>query len=342
MVFMFIDDQDHEYTPVVLDLDVTANNGFKIMPYIVGDSVYFTTLGDGEVWYFYARTDDVVASYEFEEMYDDADEYGYKSASAGVLNGFELEDEDYLEDYPYIVLAFLPEEYENKDDKKFSYPVVLDVEDAAASGSAISVDKITDEEVWITAGVDGRVYYYFTDSSTNPGTKFEDKYDAAKKGSSERCDENEEIDIDVEDVGYDYLVICIAVTDGSDTVYLAPVVVDLANRTSGEGDEDDGSTTNATGLKVTDHDFGDHIITFTALDSGEVTVTLTAGSFKTTCGTVSVTEDEEYDFDYDSFVSNDIVDFIIQTNGTGAKITLQLVSSDGKETYRSVSYDVIQ
>ncbi len=67
MAFMFIDDQDHEYSPVVIALDATANTGFKISPYIMGDHVYFTTLEDGEVWYFYAKTDQVVASSEFEK-----------------------------------------------------------------------------------------------------------------------------------------------------------------------------------------------------------------------------------------------------------------------------------
>ena len=339
MAFMFIDDQDNEYTPVLLALDATANTGFKINPYIVGDHVYFTTLADGEVWYYYTRTDDVVPSSEFEEEYDDAREYGQIDAAAGKLTGFELEDEDDVEDYPYLVISFLPEQYENSSDKKFSYPVILEWEDEGGSGSAISVDSITDEEVWITTGVDGRVYYYFTDVSSNPGTKFESRYDSAREKDYESCEENDEIDIDVEDVDYDYLVICIAVTEGSDEIFLAPVVVNLADRTSSTGGSD-GSTTNATGLKVTDHSQSKHIITFTALEDGEVTVSLEAGTFKTACGTISVKKNTEYNFNYDEYVSNSVIDFIIQTNGTGAKLTLQLVSGD--ETYRSVTYDVIQ
>ena len=341
MAFMFIDDQENEYSPVVLALDATANTGFKISPYIIDDTVYFTTLETGEVWYFYARTDDVVASSDFEDEYYDAYEYGQKNANAGSLTGFELEDDDVIEEYPYLVLAFLDEDYENDDEKRFAYPVVIDIEDGGAKGSAISVDRIGDEEVWITTGVDGRVYYYFTDSSSNPGTRFYSKYDNADENNSERCSENEEINIIVEDSEYSFLVICIAVTEGDSEIFLTPVVVNLAEHTSSD-DEGDGSTTNATGLKVTKHDTKKHIITFTALEDGEVTISLSAGIFKTTCGTVTVSEGEEVEFNYDKFVSNDIIEMIIDSNGTGVKLILQLVSSDGEETYRSVSYDVIQ
>ena len=340
MAFMFVDEDGHEYTPVLIELNATANTGFKITPYVVGDTVYFTTLENGEVWYYYTRTDDVVAMSEFEEEYDDAREYGYKSTTAGKLTGFEVADEDVLEDYPYLVLSFLPEEYENQSEKKFCYPVILEVEKAGSTGTAIRVDSITEDEVWITTGVDGRVYYYFTDSPTNPGTKFESKHDSAD-GRSKSCDENEEIRILTDDIEELYLVLCIAVSDGSDEVFLSPVVVDLANRTSG-GTSSDGSTTNAAGLSVTGHDMRNHEITFTALESGDVTVTMAAGQFKTTCGTVTVKKNQEYTFNYDSFVNSAIIDFIIQNDGSGVAITLQLVSSDGKEIYRSISFDVIE
>ena len=105
-------------------------------------------------------------------------------------------------------------------------------------------------------------------------------------------------------------------------------------------DVSDNSTTNATGLVVTDHDMRNHIITFTALESGEVSVTLSAGQFTTDCGTITVKKDSKYEFDYDAYVNSAIIDFIIQSEGSGAKLTLQL--SDSEKTYRSVSYDVIQ
>ena len=343
MVFMFIDDQDNEYAPVVVALNATSNDGFKIAPYVIGDTVYFTTLEDGEVWYFYAKTNDVVASSEFEDDYDSAREYGQKYATAGKLTSFELEDDDVLEKYPYLVLSFLPEEYENKDDKVFRYPVILDVEKSGASGSALTVDSVDDEEVWITAGADGRVYYYFTDSSSNPGTKFEDKYDAASssKKDYETCEENEKIGIDVEDVNYGYLIICLAVADGSDEVFLAPIVVDLKNHTSGAGDTDDGSTTSSIGLTVKNFDQRNHTITFVPSVSGTVKITLSAGNLITPASeTISVTKNVEAEFDYDFFMSSDIINWIIQTSGTGVKLTLQLTSGD--EVYRSVSYDVIE
>ena len=93
-------------------------------------------------------------------------------------------------------------------------------------------------------------------------------------------------------------------------------------------------------LVVTDHDMHNHIITFTALESGEVSVTLSAGQFTTDCGTITVKKDSEYEFDYDAYVNSAIIDFIIQSEGSGAKLTLQL--SDSEKTYRSVSFDVIQ
>ncbi len=341
MAFMFIDDQDKEYTPVVIELDATANTGFTVAPYIIDDAVYFKTESAGEVWYFYAKTEFSLAASEFEEEYEDARYTGTETVRAGSLDGFEL-DEDIIDDYPYIVIAFLPADKE--DDRKFCFPVVLDIEEGTAGGTGLSVDSITADEVVVTTSLDGKVYWYFSNSSSVNSDKFESRYEDAKDYDYENCDDGDEIEISVdEDDDYDYLIVCIKVknSDGKE-VYMTPVVIDLDERTSDKSDEDDGSTTSKTGLEYTStqSDYNDQILKFTSKYDGTVTITLKAGKFDQKLTEMTVSEDGEYEYDYSAsidVIANSVLSGIVDLNDVFIKVQL----NDGTDTYRELSVPVI-
>ncbi|MBO5257122.1 MAG: S-layer homology domain-containing protein [Clostridia bacterium] len=340
MAFMFIDDQDREFTPVVIELDASANTGFTVAPYIIDDAVQFKTEGAGEVWYFYAKTEFSLAASEFEEEYDDA-RYAYtETVRAGSLDGFEL-DEDLIDDYPYIVLAFLPEDKE--DDRRFCFPVVLDIEEGSTGGTGLSVDAITADEVVITTNIDGKLYYYFSNSSSVNSDKFEDRYDDADDSDYESCDDGEEIDIPVdEDDDYNYLIVCIKVTnaDGKEA-YLTPVVIDLDERTSDSSDEDDGSTTSKTGLTIDDYNNREREIKFTSQHDGTVTITLDAGNIKSELKTITVSEDESYEYNYDAIYNMITNDYLSQLVGGGKAAYIKIQLKTDSDTYREISIPIV-
>ncbi|MBE6709786.1 MAG: hypothetical protein E7579_01570 [Ruminococcaceae bacterium] len=342
MVLMFIDNQGTEYTPYVFDLNTTFNTGFIIAPYIIDDAVYFKTESAGEVWYFYAKTELSLAASEFEEEFDDARYYSTETVRAGSLDKFEL-DGDILDDYPYIVLAFLPED--NEDTRKFCFPVVLDIEEGTAGGTGLSVDSITADEVVVTTDIDGKVYWYFSNTSSVNSDKFESRYEDASDYDYENCDDGEEIKIPVdEDDGYSYLVVCIKVTnaDGKE-VYLTPVVVDLDERTSDKGEEDDGSTTNKTGLEHTSmqDDYNNHILKFISHYDGTVTITLKAGIIEQILTTISVSKDESYEYNYSAIYDMLTGEYLSQLVGSGKAAYIKLQLKTASDTYRTISIPIV-
>ncbi|MBR5313236.1 MAG: S-layer homology domain-containing protein [Clostridia bacterium] len=343
MALMFIDDQDNEYTPVVISLDATSNTGFAIAPYVNGDDVYFKTEADGEVWYFFSRDGSAVASSEFEDFYDDVSRsylYGQVDVTSGSLHYFEIDDDVDFEVYPYLVLAFLPEDSDS-DNRKFCYPVILEVEDANISGTGLRVDGVDENEVSFTALIDGRLYYYFTDEKPSVSDRnFESRYNSISSSDKGNyaCDKNEEFEelYDADD-GYKYLVLCVAVddTDG-DEVFLNPVVVNLSDYTSTE-DDGDNSTTSKTGIRVTKVDIRDYVITLEADYSGDVTVYLykdgqsggEIGSFRVSKGDV-----KEFDYSKQSAAIK-----LLSGAGSDVEIVFQLVNDD--VTYKKVSVPMI-
>lgn len=344
MVFMFVDDQDNEYTPVVLELDATANTGFSINPYINGDDVYFKTVDSGEVWYFYSKTGEAVASSDFYEEWDDAKEAHSEDVNGGSFDSFELDDDVDYDKYPYLVIAFIDEEgldADDKDEYSFYYPVVIEIENSVG-GSGLSVDYIDDKIVTVTPAIDGTLYYYFTNSSKVPSSsRFDDYYDDAERGyyGDKNCYEGRDIDIDIEDKAedYGYLVVCILVDDGDDEMYLTPIIIDLEEGTS-SNTGNDGANKGGYGLSITNIDPNEHIATFLAEHDGTVYITLEAGSYKDSLGTIDVSKNDEYAFNYDKYVDNQVVEFI--TGGDDVYICFQLVSSNGKDTYRTYKLEV--
>ncbi|MBQ4590453.1 MAG: S-layer homology domain-containing protein [Clostridia bacterium] len=346
MVFMFIDDQENEYTPVIVELDTTANTGFKNLPYIQKDKVYFMTEEDGEVWYYFSRDGSAVASSEFEEYYDEVSKgylYGQEDAVGGKLNYFEIDEDVDFEKYPYLVIAFLSEDNDDDDDRKFNYPVILDVEDADISGTGLSVDGVDESEVCFTTLMEGRVYYYFTDEKPSvSNSNFERRYDDASSSDKDdySCDEDEEFEVDYdEDDDYRYLVICVEVEDSDgDEHFLNPVVVNLSDFTSTEDDDDDDATTSKTGLSLKDVDIRDHVITLDAEYSGEVTVFLYVdGKSSSTIGSFDVSKNDTVEFDY-SKQSAGIK--LLVGMGSDVEIVFQLVNGD--ETYKKEKVQVFE
>ncbi len=347
MAFLFIDDQEHEYTPVIIKLDATSDTGFKIPPFLSRDSVGFQTEGPGEVWYYFSKDGSPVKSSDFEEFYDDVTKgylYGSVETSGAKLNYFEIDDDVDFDKYPYLVIAFLAEDDDDDDKRKFHYPVVLDVEDADLSGSGLTIDAVTDEEVSFTTLLEGTVYYYFTDSGASvTASNFYRNFNRAgvfEKGDYS-CDANEDFDVDYdEDDDYRYLIICLEIEDddGND-IYLNPVIVNLEDRTStGEDEDDDGATTGKQGLSVKTYDVRDQTIEVYSNYAGEITVSLLVdGKSKGVLKTIDVDEDEAVEFNY-SGIAAQIA--LFTKNGDEVEISFQLVSED--ETYKSLKVQVLQ
>lgn len=343
MAFMFIDDQENEYTPVVIKLDATSDTGFKITPYINGDAVFFQTEEEGEVWYYFSKDGSAVASSEFEDNYDDVSRgylYGYVETSGTKINYFEIDDEVSTRTYPYIVIAFLADSDDKTDSRRFHYPVVLDIENSNIGGTGLSVDYIGDEEVTITTLLDGKVYYYFAKSSQSVSAKnFESRYDNGYEADYERCDDGEDFNIEFDkDDGYKYLVICVEVEDvDGNSVYLNPVVVDLSEKTS-SGDLEGGATTGKTGLTLDQYSPADSVIKMTAAYSGTVHVYLYMDGRKISeIGSLEVEKKDTFEFDYSK--QEGVIRALIGESGKPVDIVFQLENSE--ETYSTYSVPIL-
>lgn len=342
MAFMFIDDQEKNYTPVVIELNATSDTGFIIAPYVNGDSVFFKTEEAGEVWYYFSKDGSPVASSEFEDFYDDVSKsylYGQVDTAGTKINYFEIDDDVNRKTYPYIVIAFLAED-DDGSTRKFHYPVVLDIENGDISGTGLSVDTVSEDEVCFTTLVDGKVYYYFTKSSPSvTSSNFERKYDNGYESDYEICREDREFEVSYdEDDGYKYMVICVAVEDSDgDIVYLNPVIVNLSDHTSTD-DDDDGATTKKTGLSLSAPDVKESIISGKASYAGTVNVYLYMdGNNKAEIGSFKVDKGDEFDFDYST--QKTMIRLLVGS-GSDVEIVFQLVNSD--ETYSSVHVPVLQ
>ncbi len=346
MAFLFIDDQEHEYTPVVLKLDATSDNGFTIAPYINKRTVFFKTEEAGEVWYYFSKDGSPVKSSDFEEFYDDVSKgylYGSVETAGTKLNYFEIDEDVDFDKYPYLVIAFLAED-DDGDKRVFHYPVVLDVEDADLEGSGLTVDSVTDKEVSFTTLHEGRVYYYFTNSSPSvTASTFAKKYDSAKSYDKDdyACDEDEDFDVDYdEDDDYRYLVICVVIEDDDgDDVYMNPVIVNLEDRTStGEDEDDDGATTGKEGLGLESVNPRKQTIEISSPYDGEVTVSIYVnGKSMGTLGTFDIDEDEIVEFSY-SKQATQIA--LLTATGDNVQIAFQLVTD--KETYKSLKVAILE
>lgn len=246
MAIMFVDEDDKQYSPVLVELDATSKTGFVIAPYAQDGKVYFSTEADGEVLYFYSRDDSNVDPDDFLSWYQSSSSSRRDTVSVkkDVLASFTV-DQSVLEKYPYIILAFR-EDGDYADE--FSFPYVLDVEQSelTKAGSGITVGTPdSDGDVSVTALYDGKLYYYRTDSyydlpTTSSG--FEAKYDSASSGNYVKIEKNDYTYVNMKD--YKYLVLCLKVDSG----YLSYVIVDAETGVSGGSSFSDGHTKSGTGI----------------------------------------------------------------------------------------------
>ena len=253
MALRFTDDDGNVYSPVLVALKSTADNGFKILPYAKDGKIYFTTTGDGEVLYFYSRDDSNVSADDFLDWYDDTAKTrrGSVTVKEGVVASFSY-DEDILDRYPYIIIAY--RDGDSIRDTIYT-PYVLDV-DASGKSNAGSGFTVTgpdsDGDFKVTALYDGKLYYYRTDKKSalpSSVSEFETLYDSANSSATKSLDKGQETYVSGEK--YAYLVLALKV-DGE---FLPYTVVDTSNGNTSGGDTpsfDDGSNKSGYGFTVYD------------------------------------------------------------------------------------------
>ncbi len=337
MVFMFVDDDDNEHTPVILALDSNTMTGFTTTPSVskLGRDYYisFKTQTDGEVWYFYAPDGASTTPSEFEDEWDDADGETITNVKAGVLETIEL-DRTELRDYPYVVIAFYDEE-----EDEFSYPIVINVDDAAKedSGSGLTGVAIDGNYVSAEALFDGRLYWYHTNDEDLPDADdFYKEYNnvSSSISGSTQIEAGEEYDdIRVND-DYKYLVLCLRRTDGDDDEYMEPVIVDLENGSSGS--VSDGATRSSYGFEVLSYNPRERVILLEAEEDGTIHLTMSVNGISMTMNglkPITVEAGEEVEIEYDSpafdvFLSGDVV------------LTLQL--KNAKDIFKAYEIPIVE
>lgn len=331
MAIMLTDDDGESYQPVVVSLRTTSNNGFTISPYVSGSNIYFKTIEDCEVWWFYSRTDESVASSEFYSEWDRARYGSSKSVKGGSLESFSY-DKDKLEDYPYIVICTSSDD----DSDDFSYPVVLKVAESEKeiSGTGISVTRVTSDTIYINAYYDGMLYYYETDSSRTPSTSgFDSEYmsNSATRGST-RVYAGDSVEIDYSG-RYDYVVFQL---EGEDSrgrkIQYNVVSVDIDDRKTNYEDSDDGYVNSSTGIEVDYSRFvRERVLTVTAKYDGTIQAyaVMTTGAELPATSSITVTANEEAELTFSNIISSSI-------DG----IRLQFTDSKGNK-YQSVTIPVV-
>ena len=337
MVFMFMDDDGEQYTPVLLSLNANQTTGFTTSPSVMYYNkdyfMSFKTADDGEVWYFYDDTDDNMPTpSEFE---DDWKDMGGETASVtgGKTTTIEL-DRSELKKYPVVIIAFYDE-----DSGEFSYPIAIDTDTAAKenSGSGLTGISVGSKYVSAEALFDGRLYWYHTDEDSLPDAdEVYDEYyreaDSDIKDYSGVSAGGVVTDIEIDD-DYDYLVLFLRIEGDDDYEYLEPVLIDLEEKTTTEDSVDDGSNKSAYSASLVGKpDYRNQEFTVTANKSGKMTVAFyIGGEF---AGYINdgknVTEGREYDFEYDE---NDIG--ILGILGSGA-IEIRVQVTDGDDIYKAL------
>jgi len=238
MTIMFTSEDGDQFSPVIIALDATLNTGFSIAPYAKNGNVYLHVEEDGEVWYYYSRFSDSVAPDEFEEEYDDtsSSRKDSMSVSAGDIKTFSI-DEDILEDYPYLVIAFT----EDDTDPDFSFPFVLDVAHSETSnaGSGLKVGSPdSDNEVRVELLYDGDLYWYTTDDTADlPASRadFDSKWDSISTSARKR--NMDKGDYEYLEFGKDEYIVCaLRVNDE----FLEYVIINLEDGVTNGGSSSSG------------------------------------------------------------------------------------------------------
>ncbi len=328
MVIMFVGNDGTEYSPVVVKLNQAQQSGFTTTPYISGNKISFRTDADGEVWYFYTSVRNNITKKTFAASYraEKDDNRGVVDVTSGVSNSITI-DSDRAIDYPYIALA-----YTSDNGLTFSTPCVLDVGEAVINrmGTGLTVGTPADGTVTVTPQYSGRLYWYHTDSKdalASTSTEFKAFYGASNSGGVVWAYNGVREDISF--AGYDYIVCCVVVDN---SIYLQPVVIH--NQT---GAQSGSSSTDTTLPSYTVEDsaiiyLGSTVtgVSVQALESGTVSLVIKTGAYEQLYSETLVEADEEVSLAYPPYWGSSL------GNTLGAKMYIQLVSSDGSVKYKPV------
>lgn len=334
MAIMLTDKSGNDFCPVVIELDISSQTGFDVLPYVEDGSVYFKTSSDAAVYYYYSKSSSSVSSDEFYSNYREAGAAKRDVIEASRLapQSFKIDADLYAAGYDNIVFAICTDEYDNE----FAFPYVLDIEDSAIITSGTGIDIIAQTAgVKVTALARGKVYWYQTNMSSKiaeSSSEFETYYyesTSSNKGVSETLTKDQTYKIYYEDLSKEYLVICFY-TEGD---FMKPVCVDLESKNiSGNEDEkfNDGSTKSGTGLKATYEIDGDVVVLSDY--SGEIEFFSVQKGVKQHIDSKTVSAGGSVTF---SFVSNSLTELL----GSGITLYVQLTTLSGiYEAYAVVSF----
>ncbi len=253
MAIMFENEDGKEFCPVLVELDRIADTGFYTTPYVSDGKVYFSTVDDGEVFFYFSRDDSNVDPDDFYGNWYDEPSSRRSSVEVNrrTTTSFKIDENINLKTYPYIIMAFLEEDDEGDYDE-FYYPYVLDIEKSSQDyeGAGIKVSEPNSKDkVEVEALKDGILYYYWTDDesdTTTSSSKFQTRYANATRRDHESMEEDDTIYIDMH--GYDYLVLCFKLYENDE--YQTPVVVNAYDGIiNGDDTFDDDHDVNSDGLK---------------------------------------------------------------------------------------------
>lgn len=337
MAIRFTDEDGKNYSPVLVELDASVDTGFVTLPYAQGGKIYFSTEEDGEVLYFYSRDDSNVPADEFLEWYKDtkSTRRGSVDTTRRTLASFTV-DEDILESYPYIILAFRED---GDDDDEFYTPYVLDVEQSemtqAGSGMKVSgPDSYGD--IKVTALYDGKLYYYRTDKANQlPSStrSFEDMYDSASSGSAKNIDKDKSTYIETED--YKYVVLCLKV-DGE---FLSPVTVNTADGSTGGSTFDDDHDKSGYGIDTSEIYYSKNFdkVSITPEHDGTLNLLIVENGSVIRSSSYSCTEDKACQISLPFSGMSDIISIIV---GSGTEFYVQLTDTRGNK-YEALKLDLL-
>ncbi len=244
MAIMLVDKEGTSYTPVLVTLDVSENTGFQTLPKVSDGNVIFKTYNDGDVMYFYTRTQTILTPDDFEVGYEyiGANLRGSVEVTGGTTSSFAV-DYEKLKIAPYIYVAFY-----NPSTEKFGFPILINVElneTESLDGSSIVLTSYSDR-ISMRAKANGTILLYTTNDSTIP-TKdsFESKYEAATTRKQYSLNYNETASYTFG--SEKYVVICLRDSSGN---YGTPILINRQKGTIIDSVDDllDNSTKLGTGI----------------------------------------------------------------------------------------------
>ncbi len=307
MVIMLTDEDNKDYCPVVLALDIATKTGFKTEPYVNGNKVYFKTESSGEVWYYFTAIGDPVSVSEFEEEWSESSSAisGSMEVSEKVSSYFDIVSKNDIKKYSikYVVVAFY-----NTVKEEFGFPVIIPIaENIEIQYSGLDDVELIGNYVHATADYSGKLYYFMTDDVANiSASTFSYVYNSVNDN-----DIKDRMDIDAGETkrieynkNYKYIVMSLRIynVDTDEYEYLKPVFVNVEN-----GDASNSNVTiNSYGFDFDEYDLSmaprKYKLKITPEFDGNVHVYLEYNNFKTKATSTPVQKGVEVTIDFSSYV----------------------------------------